>query len=100
MEPKRICELTTANAVREASDDTLDDLCNRASGYLSHSDPSIVRYMQNSIQAIRSEQTHRRSKNDANQNTSNDWYKKPVGIILLSVTGGVLLIIIKLLLGI
>lgn len=90
MDPKRISELTTPNAVREASDDTLDDLYNRAVGYLSHSDPNTVRYMQASIDSIRIEQTHRRLKKDSDNKPVDTWKNK----VVVSIVTGIILLII------
>jgi len=42
----------------------------------------------------------RDSEEDGNDHSDDHWYKKPVGIIVLSVTAGLLLLLIKFLLGV
>ena len=49
------------------------------------------------LQQLKDEES--KLQNSRNNNTNDHWYKKPIGIIFLSVFGGVLVFLIKFLLG-
>lgn len=62
MNHDEVSKLTTPNAIRQSSEETLDGLYNEAVGYLRHADEGVIRQMQVSIKSIQDEKLLRWNK--------------------------------------
>ena len=62
MTADEIGKATTPNALRDASVERLDDICNHANSLLLAPDAGTARQMQSAIHAIRAEKSRRESR--------------------------------------
>jgi predicted RNA polymerase sigma factor len=60
--PDEIGKATTPNALRDASAERLDDICNHANSLLLSPDAGAARQMQAAIHAIHAEKSRRQSR--------------------------------------
>ena len=62
MTPDEIDKAITPNALRDASAERLDDICNHANSLLLNPDAGTARQMQSAIYAIHAEKARRQSR--------------------------------------